>query len=381
MLSKFIFQSAKPVLRNTCAHACTHTDTYTHAYTQNGPQQFSRKRWNGAGWVWLGVPTVDLRHWDASFHGHRDNSEGVYLPAVIWVPSPPSTLLISSGGRRRLVRRGANDATSVGRRDKALGDDVCAALTDSDRRPLVGGVDSVRVSEGGVEKMFFRRLRQEMLCEKSDRDAAFFFHSPFFGRVCVESIYDFQDSRWERAPRQCNTPRWCDLEDLHWLLLLQEWRAASAPLVCYSANRVSGGMDLLACPLQEEWRSTSSFGGAICVAASSWVETMTTITTKQTILISAPAEEHWLVPVWNSSDEERWNDERRGGGLRDYGGTAPLMWFSLSVETNTRRCNLLLCFWKTNLPPLTLVPCLSQNIFEAWLAVQWLGVFSWKHLD
>lgn len=81
----------------------------------------------------------------------------MYLPAVIWLPSPPSTLLISSGGRRRsrLVRRGANDATSVGRRDKALGDDVCAALTDSDRRPLVGGVDSVRVSEGGAEKMFF----------------------------------------------------------------------------------------------------------------------------------------------------------------------------------------------------------------------------------
>lgn len=128
----------------------------------------------------------------------------MYLPAVIWLPSPPSTLLISSGGggrrRTRSVRRGANGATSVGRRDKALGDDVCAALTDSDRRPLVGGVDSVRVSEGGAEKMFFRRPRQEMLCE-NQTEMPHFFPSSFFMRVCAESIYDFAEFRDENVPR------------------------------------------------------------------------------------------------------------------------------------------------------------------------------------
>lgn len=118
------------------------------------------------------------------------------FPAVIWLPSPPSTLLISGGGRRRscLVRRGANDATSVGRRDKAPGDDVCAALTDSDRRPLVGGADSVRVSGGRGEEnvcfFVFLQTPAERCCVKVRQRRCIFF---FFRRVCVESIYNLAE--------------------------------------------------------------------------------------------------------------------------------------------------------------------------------------------
>lgn len=179
------------------------------------------------------------------------------FPAVIWLPSPPSTLLISGGGRRRsrLVRRGANDATSVGRRDKAPGDDVCAALTDSDRRPLVGGVDSVRVSGGEVRGkclLFFLQTPAERCCVKIRRRLCIFFFFFFKAGLCVIYLQSRRHSRRERAPRQRNTPRRCHLEEPRRLLLLQERRAASAPLVCYSANRVSGAMDLPACPLQEE---------------------------------------------------------------------------------------------------------------------------------
>lgn len=80
-----------------------------------------------------------------------------------------------------------------------LSEDVCAALTDSDRRPLVGGVDSVRVSEGGAEKMFFAEPAKRC-CVKIRQRCCFFFPSSFFGRVCVESIYDFAEIRDVNVP-------------------------------------------------------------------------------------------------------------------------------------------------------------------------------------
>lgn len=61
-----------------------------------------------------------------------------------------------------------------------------------------------------------------------------------------------------------------------------------------------------------------------------------------------------------------------------------LLWFSLSVETNTRRCNLLPFFFFflegkfDAFDPLPPPP--AEYMCEVWLSEQRLGMFGWKHL-